>query len=209
MTSKQTQQQLPDQFKMMLSRPTRTTRARTVEAIEIVLGTASVSMTVSEITEGVTRLTGRANDTAWIRSTIHAMREAGLVSSRRETDQERLLRGNGRPSRGTNAELWSLGKQVPARTVVQAIDGIVLDSSGNYGQGKPRGRRGKGKKNTRPAKQMAKAVTVQTPGLLGDFATLTDEIRTLNATLRVPTALTARVERLEAKLNAIAAIITR
>jgi hypothetical protein len=132
-----------------------------------------------------------------------------MVASRLETDQERLLRGNGRPSRGVNAELWSLGKEVPARRVVEAIDGVVLDSSGNYGQGKPRGKRGKGKKNIRPAKQYAKQVTVQTSGLDIDFAALTDEIRTLNSTLRVPTSLVDRVETLELKLKQIAVILTR
>ena len=194
---------------MMVGRRPRTSRAATVQAIDVVMGTTGVPMTVAEISKGVEQVTGRVTDVAWVRSTVHAMQKSGMVSSRRETDQERLLRGNGRPSRGTNAELWSLGKQVPARTVVEAIDGVVLDSSGNYGQGKPRGKRGGRKKNTRPGKQYAKQVTVQTPGLDIDFAALTDEIRTLTATLKVPTSLVERVEKLELKLNQIAVIIAR
>lgn len=179
MTVVKTKRDMPPKFKEIVERR-RDVRNTTEQAIAIVLQETKKPMTVIEITAAVKQLTGRNVDDAWLRKVLYEMVRLGQVTRRVETDDERLLRAGGRRVRGYNAMLYSAGAKVPARVDTTVVDGMpLLDSTGIYGGGRKPGF--KIKKKARPAKEIAKPVTDENPGLVEVCKTLTDEIRSLKA----------------------------
>jgi hypothetical protein len=107
--------------------------------------------------------------------------------------EERLLRANGKASRGSVATFyWTHGKRVPARTVAEAIPGLTLElkPKSKNKRGRPKGSKNKSKK-TSGLVATSNSVTVEVSALIDEIVRL----RTLE--------LQAQVSILEKKLAAI------
>ena len=101
------------------------------ETVRSILGRQTQPLSVLEITELVSRETKRPYDETYIRLALKELQGAGKVSSRKETSQERAIRGGGADS-GTGARsmraalFWSPAGIVPQRTVAEAVSGLTL-----------------------------------------------------------------------------------
>jgi hypothetical protein len=101
------------------------------ETVRSILGRQTQPLSVLEITEIVSRETKRPYDETYIRLALKELQGAGKVSSRKETSQERAIRGGGADS-GTGARsmraalFWSPAGIVPQRTVAEAVSGLTL-----------------------------------------------------------------------------------
>ena len=97
------------------------------EAVHTILVRQTQPLSVLEITELVSRETKRPYDETYIRLALKELQGAGKVSSRKETVEERSVRGGGNASRSMRASLfWSPAGIVPARTVAEAVPGLTL-----------------------------------------------------------------------------------
>ena len=84
-------------------------------------------LSVIEVTELMSRESGKAYDSTYIRLGLKQLEDAGKVSHRKETSNERAIRENGKVCRGLQASLyWAPAGPVPARTVAEAVPGVTL-----------------------------------------------------------------------------------
>jgi hypothetical protein len=84
-------------------------------------------LSVLEVAELASREAGRAYDATYIRISLNQLVDAGKVSHRKETSNERTIRENGKPCRGLSASLyWAPAGPVPPRTVAEAVPGMTL-----------------------------------------------------------------------------------
>lgn len=84
-------------------------------------------LSVIEIAELASREAGRAYDATYIRISLNQLVDAGKVSHRKESSNERAVRENGKVSRGLSASLyWAPAGPVPARTLAEAVPGVTL-----------------------------------------------------------------------------------
>jgi hypothetical protein len=98
--------------------------------IQLTLLESSQPLSVLEIQTLIQKLTGRAVDNVSVRNALQRLQDAGLVSKRTETVEERLIRSAGKAPKGYQASLyWAKGKTVPARTVTEAVPGMTLKIS--------------------------------------------------------------------------------
>ena len=160
-------------------------------AVRVVLDDAKQPLSVLEIQRGAAQLLERHIDGTHIRKILNELSDAGLVKFRTETDQERLIRANGKSARGYAATLyWSHGGKVPMRTVAEVIPGVALEYKPKRGHGgRPKGSKNKPKVN---------------PGLASKSPVATDQLSDVLVSVLSP--LFARIEELENKLAAIAKI---
>lgn len=160
---------------------TRNSGVSTREQITDILLQAKAPLTIHEISVGVYGDDVPDYADQWIRSNVYKLMKEGTVSRRVESQAERVFRANGRDPRGYHAMLYWIGNAVPARTVVEAIDGYILDDSGNYGTPGPRKIESALRKiEARPGIE-AQPMTDSKPGLVEAFKALTDEILSLKA----------------------------
>jgi hypothetical protein len=99
------------------------------ETVRSILGRQTQPLSVLEITELVSRETKRPYDETYIRLALKELLGAGKVSSRKETSQERAIRGGGESNaaRSMRASLfWSPAGIVPPRTIAEAVSGLTL-----------------------------------------------------------------------------------
>ncbi len=107
------------------------------ETVRSILVRQTQPLSVLEITELVSRETKRPYDETYIRLALKELQGAGKVSSRKETSQERAIRGGGADS-GTGARsmraalFWSPAGIVPPRTVAEAVSGLALFKPETY-----------------------------------------------------------------------------
>lgn len=159
-------------------------------AVRVVLDDAKQPLSVLEVQRATAQLLERSVDPTHIRIILKELSDAGLVSSRTETDQERLIRANGKSARGYVATLyWAHGGKVPMRTIAEVIPGVALENKPKRGPGRP-----KGSKNKQKSK----------PGLASKSPVATDQLSDVLVSVLSP--LFARIEELENKLAAIAKI---
>jgi hypothetical protein len=120
------------------------------EEIQNILKKQSQPLTIVEIMTLVAQQTGRKVDKMTMHAHVKELVKEGNLISRVETPQERTLRANNRVTSGPLATLYitprNWSKTVPARTVAEAIPGVVLASVDDR-----RYRKSKAKKRGRPA----------------------------------------------------------
>lgn len=99
--------------------------------IQLTLLESTQPLSVLEIQTSIGTLTGRNVDNVSVRNALQRLQDAGLVSKRTETVEERLIRSAGRAPKGYQASLyWAKGKTVPARTVTEVVPGVKLEIGG-------------------------------------------------------------------------------
>ena len=167
------------------------------QGVKMVLDDAKQPLTVLEINRSAEQLLERPIDPSHIRLVLQELQTSGLVSTRVETVEERLLLAHGKASRGYLATFyWTHGKRVPARTVTEAIPGVSLEHSSKMAKrakgkvGRPKGSKNKPKK-TSGLVATSKGVSVEDSSLIDEIVRL----RTLE--------LQAQISILETKLAAI------
>jgi hypothetical protein len=97
------------------------------ETVLSVLEKQTQPLSVTEITELVSRETQRAYDSTYIRLALKELSSAGKISHRQETAQERDIRGQGTATRSMRATLfWAPAGIVPSRTLAEAVPGVTL-----------------------------------------------------------------------------------
>lgn len=196
-----TSSKLPEQFKLLVDTRKTTVNQAIKTEIEVLLSEVTQPLSIIEIGEGLVRLTDRRVDKAYVRKVVYELVAEGKVSRRLETQEERNLRAGGKAPRGYCATLFSIGHKVPTRVEVQALEGVILDSSGKYGhQGRRR------KKNFRPASKAVRPVTVQRPGLVETPNALTDVIVKLIKDVINQGDFDQRIQRLEDTLKRMSEI---
>ena len=97
------------------------------ESVRSILASQTQPLSVLEITELVSRETKHAYDETYIRLALKELSITGKASSRKETTEERNVRGQGNASRSMRAMLfWAPAGIVPPRTVAEAVPGLTL-----------------------------------------------------------------------------------
>jgi hypothetical protein len=98
------------------------------DAVHAILVQQTQPLSVLEITELVSRETKRPYDETYVRLALKELQGASKVSSRKETIEERSVRGGGTGAhRSMRASLfWSPAGIVPTRTVAEAVPGLTL-----------------------------------------------------------------------------------
>ena len=167
------------------------------QGVKMVLDDAKQPLTVLEINRSTEQLLERHVDPSHIRLVLQELQTSGLVSTRVETVEERLLRANGKASRGYLATFyWTHSKRVPARTVTEAIPGVSLEYQSKIARraggkvGRPKGSKNKSK--------ISSGLVVTSNNATVEVSALIDEIVRLR-TLE----LQAQISILETKLTAI------
>lgn len=108
----------------------------TRDLVEMILLDSTQPMTVIEIREKMKQL-GRRYDQAYIRMIVNELVAAGKISGRMETQNERFVRANHRAPRGNPGMLYfAPAGEVPARTEVSVVDGLILDSENRHAGGR-------------------------------------------------------------------------
>jgi hypothetical protein len=103
------------------------------ESVRAILASQTQPLSVLEVTELVSRETKHAYDETYIRLALKELSIAGKVSSRKETTEERSVRGQGNISRSMRAMLfWAPAGIVPPRTVAEAVPGLTLFNPETY-----------------------------------------------------------------------------
>lgn len=167
------------------------------QAVKDVLLMSTQPLTVLEIQRASERIAHRSVDNTHVRVVLAEFHTSGLVSTRTETVEERLLRANGKASRGYLATLyWAHGTRVPARTVAEAIPGLSLEY-----KAAPKVKA----KNTRGRPKGSKNKVKKTSGLVATSKSMTVEVSTLvDEIVRLRTLeLQSKISTLENKLAAI------
>jgi hypothetical protein len=104
-----------------------------IENVRSILASQTQPLSVVEITELVSRETKHAYDETYIRLALKELSITGKVSSRKETTEERSVRGQGNVSRSMRAMLfWAPAGIVPPRTVAEAVPGLTLFNPETY-----------------------------------------------------------------------------
>jgi hypothetical protein len=98
-------------------------------AVYHVLTHATQPMSVIEIAEAASRYSGRPFGEMHIRTQLKDLVEKRLVSGRKETREEHILRADGERMSTILATLyWAPAGPVPTRTVVEVVPGVKLYS---------------------------------------------------------------------------------
>lgn len=98
-------------------------------AVYHVLTHATQPMSVIEIAEAASRYSGRPFGEMHIRTQLKDLVEKRLVSGRKETREEHMLRADGERMSTILATLyWAPAGPVPTRTVVEVVPGVKLYS---------------------------------------------------------------------------------
>lgn len=98
-------------------------------AVYQVLTHSTQPLSVIEIAEAASRYAGRAFGEMHVRTQLKDLVEKRLVSGRKETREEHMLRADGERLSTILATLyWAPAGPVPARTVVEAVPGVKLYS---------------------------------------------------------------------------------
>jgi hypothetical protein len=163
------------------------------QGVRMVLEDAKHPLTVLEINRATEQLLERKIVSSQISVVLQELKLSGVVTTRTETVEERLLRANGKPPRGYPATMyWYHGKRVPTRLVAEAIPGLTLELKKKTGkkQGRPKGSKNKPKTSS--------GLVVTSNNATVEVSALVDEIVRLR-TLE----LQAQISILETKLAAI------
>jgi len=163
------------------------------QGVRMVLEDARQPLTVLEINRATEQLLERQIVSSQISVVLQELKLSGVVSTRTETVEERLLRANGKPPRGYPATLyWYHGKRVPTRLIAEAIPGLTLELKPKTArkQGRPKGSKNKPKTSS--------GLVVTSNNATVEVSALIDEIVRLR-TLE----LQAQISILETKLAAI------
>jgi hypothetical protein len=163
------------------------------QGVRMVLEDAKHPLTVLEINRATEQLLERKIVSSQISVVLQELKLSGVVTTRTETVEERLLRANGKPPRGYPATMyWYHGKRVPTRLVAEAIPGLTLElkPKTERKQGRPKGSKNKPK--------ISSGLVVTSNNVTVEVSALIDEIVRLR-TLE----LQAQISILETKLAAI------
>ena len=162
----------------------RTIGSSVRQGVKMVLDDAQQPLTVLEINRSTEQLLERHVDPSHIRVVLQEFQTSGLVSTRTETVEERLFRAKGKPPRGYLATFyWTHSKQVPMRTVAEAIPGVLLEHRSKKAKGKagrPKGSKNKSKKSSGLV-GTSNAATVEVSALIDEI----DRLRTLELQLQI------------------------
>jgi len=103
-----------------------------VDLIALYLEEATQPLTATEVAVLIEQKLGRKTHVNLARLYLQELEKQGRVSSRGETQKERVVRANGVKVRALQATLWwAPAGEVPERTITEAVPGIVLaDTSG-------------------------------------------------------------------------------
>ena len=103
-----------------------------VDLIALYLEEATQPLTATEVAVLIEQKLGRKTHVNLARLYLQELEKQGRVSSRGETQKERVIRANGVKVRTLQATLWwAPAGEVPARTITEAVPGIILsDKSG-------------------------------------------------------------------------------
>lgn len=113
--------------------PIKTVKQTFSDAIELALTQSSQPMTVTEVTELLSRQFKKAYDEVTVRTAMKELADQNKIAYRTETKEERALRADNvtLAARSICAKLyWAPMGQVPARTEVEAVPGFRLFGSG-------------------------------------------------------------------------------
>ena len=114
------------------------TKETLLEYIELVLIESDQPLTVIELAAKVSQDLGKRYDPNTIRLLVKELKEAGKVSFRIESTDERRIRANGKKVRNLVATLWwAPAGEVPQRTVTEAVPGVILTDESGRKQGTP------------------------------------------------------------------------
>lgn len=105
-----------------------TSNLTTTDLIHLVLTDLAEPASAHEIREKIRIEFDREFDISGVRYCLDQLVKSGLVSSRVETADERLIRSNGQQTFSRPAALYFAGLTVPARTKYEVVDGIHLKS---------------------------------------------------------------------------------
>lgn len=122
---------LPQKLREIVER--RTEEHNTlVDLMLLLLEESTQPMTVVEIAALIEQKLGKRVDSNLARIYLQQLEKQGKVSRRVETSDERKIRANGSKVRALHAQLWwAPAGEVPARTITEAVPGIILtDESG-------------------------------------------------------------------------------
>ena len=111
--------------------PIDTTKVNTSvnNAVYQVLTHSTQPLSVIEIAEAASRFANRSLGEMQIRTELKTLVEKRLVSGRKETREEQLIRADGERMPNIPATLyWAPAGPVPARTVAEAVPGVKLFS---------------------------------------------------------------------------------
>lgn len=111
--------------------PIDTTKVNTSvnNAVYQVLTHSTQPLSVIEIAEAASRFANRSFGEMHVRTELKALVEKRLVSGRKETREEQLIRADGARMPNIPATLyWAPAGPVPARTVAEAVPGVKLFS---------------------------------------------------------------------------------
>jgi len=98
-------------------------------AVYHVLTHSTQPLSVIEIAEAASRYAGRAFGEMHVRTELKDLLAKRLISGRKETREEQLVRADGARMPNVPATLyWSPAGPVPARTVAEAVPGVKLFS---------------------------------------------------------------------------------
>lgn len=109
-----------------------------LDLMTLTLEESQQPLTVTEIAKLVEQKLNKQIDPNTVRTYLIELHEAGRVSSRTETSQERAVRAGGQKARALHAKLWwAPAGEVPERTITEAVPGVLLvDVSGRRPKGK-------------------------------------------------------------------------
>jgi DNA-binding transcriptional ArsR family regulator len=110
------------------------------EDIELILHEARQPLSVHEITVAASNQLNRKVEPELVRRALQRLENAGLVSSRVETANERELRYSGATPRSYPARLYAPGKTVPARTIASVVPGAEFKKIEHRPGGRKRGK---------------------------------------------------------------------
>lgn len=120
---------------------------QTRDLVELAVRGSLEPLTTFEVANLVHQLGERKYDLTYIKRVLEELAAEGVISSRIETEDERLLRAGGKSVRGAMAKLyWSGGKHVK-RTTRVLVSGVKLDNDATQyttwrHDGKPRKKAG-------------------------------------------------------------------
>lgn len=122
---------LPEKLREIVDKRTEEHKT-TIELICLCLEEATQPLTVIEVAALIEQKLGKKIDPNLARLYLQELEKRGKVSRRLETTDERRIRANGQKARALHAQLWwAPAGEVPARTITEAVPGIILsDKSG-------------------------------------------------------------------------------
>lgn len=122
---------LPEKLRQIVDKRTEDHKT-TIELVYLYLEEATQPLTAIEVAALLEQKLGKKIDPNLARLYLQELEKRGKVSHRLETTEERQIRANGQKARALHAQLWwAPAGDVPARTITEAVPGIILsDKSG-------------------------------------------------------------------------------